>query len=121
MASNQVSAMLFPERGGAPVLMPSVDLFRCLISGSFALVSSIPHMTRSTAHAFSVTFTTTAFRLQQLTAVWSLLLQADSEGPSFIFDTASCPNDAFLTQPRTDPSPSVPPPNTQWPESSATD
>jgi hypothetical protein len=39
MASNQVSAMLFPESGGAPVLMPSVDLFRGLISGSLAFVS----------------------------------------------------------------------------------
>jgi hypothetical protein len=39
MASNQVSAMFFPESGGAPVLMPSVDLFRGLISGSLAFVS----------------------------------------------------------------------------------
>jgi hypothetical protein len=39
MASNQVSAMLFPESGGAPVLMPSVDLFRGLINGSLAFVS----------------------------------------------------------------------------------
>src|SRR3954451_25296185 len=31
-----------------------------------------------------------AFRPQQLTVVWNLLLQTDSEGPPFIFDTASC-------------------------------
>src|SRR5205807_2471606 len=39
MASNQVSAMLFPESGGAPVLMPPVDPFRGLINGSLAFVS----------------------------------------------------------------------------------
>jgi len=42
MTSNQVPAMLFPESGGAPVLMPSVGLFRGLISGSLAFVSLIP-------------------------------------------------------------------------------
>src|SRR5664279_5943952 len=42
IASNQVSAMLFPESGGAPVLMPSVDPFRGLISGSLAFVSLTP-------------------------------------------------------------------------------
>ena len=39
MASKQVTATLFPESGGAPVLMSSVDLFRRLTSDSFALVS----------------------------------------------------------------------------------
>src|SRR5260370_41333720 len=39
VASNQVSATLFPEREGAPVLMQSVDLFRGLDSGLLALVS----------------------------------------------------------------------------------
>ena len=39
MASNRVSAMLFPESEGAPVLMPPVDPFRGLISGSLLFVS----------------------------------------------------------------------------------
>jgi hypothetical protein len=37
--SNQVPAILFRESGGAPVLMPPVDLLRGLISGSLAFVS----------------------------------------------------------------------------------
>jgi hypothetical protein len=35
-----------------------------------------------------MTLTTTAHSPQQLMAVWSLLLQTDSEGPTFISDTA---------------------------------
>ena len=51
-------------------------------------------------HLFRKRSPPAAFRLQQLTA--DLLLQADFEGPPFIFDTASC-RSTFLTQPRTDP------------------
>src|SRR4051812_36557926 len=38
------------------------------------------------------------FGLKQLTAVWSLLLQAGSEGPSFISGTAPCSVNTFLAQ-----------------------
>src|SRR5947209_9797809 len=48
------------------------------------------HMTRSNAAPFPQRSPPEAFRPQQLTVVWNLLLQADSEGPPFIFDTASC-------------------------------
>ena len=68
MASKQVSAMLFPESGGAPVLMPSVDLFRGLTSGSLAFVS-LTHTWPDSLKPFSVTFTTIAIGRQQLTAV----------------------------------------------------
>src|SRR3954452_15985787 len=44
----------------------------------------------------TVTFTTAT--LKQLTAVWSLLLQAGSEGPSFISGTAPCSANTFLAQ-----------------------
>jgi hypothetical protein len=49
MASNQVSATLFPESGGAPVLMPPVDLFRGLMRGSLAFVLPSLHMPLSNA------------------------------------------------------------------------
>src|SRR5215471_13246684 len=55
------------------------------------------HHHQQSSRTFSVTFTTSS-----LSAVWSLLLQADFEGPPFIFDTASC-RSTFLTQPRTGP------------------
>src|SRR5947209_20342577 len=48
------------------------------------------HMTRSNAAPFPQRSQPVAFRPQQLTVVANLLLQADSEGPPFIFDTASC-------------------------------
>src|SRR3954468_9978032 len=48
------------------------------------------HMTRSNAAPFPQRSPPAAFPPQQLTVVWNLLLQADSEGPPFIFDTASC-------------------------------
>src|SRR5713101_6412406 len=46
MASNQVSAMLFPEDMGPPVLMPVVESFRGLCQWFACARLSNPHMTR---------------------------------------------------------------------------
>jgi hypothetical protein len=87
MDGNQVSSMLFPEI----VSLPGFDVICSFVSRPYRRFNCVrlsgPHMTRS-SHAFSVTFTTTAIGQQQLTVVWSLLLEAGSEGPSFISGTA---------------------------------
>jgi hypothetical protein len=55
-----------------------------------------PHMTRSKCRGFSVTFTTSSLSTPAAYGCLELLLQADSEGPPFIFDTASCSSEHVL-------------------------
>jgi hypothetical protein len=62
-------------------LLPAVRSHSSLSSTHDAIKNAAPFRQRSPP---------AAFRHQQLTVVWNLLLQPDSEGPPFIFDTASC-------------------------------
>ncbi len=105
---NQVHAIFMPDAAQAvsryppelilvsttpPVLTSSLT-FRHLIGSSLSLISLILTLPRS----YAVTFLNahhTSFWLMQLKVVWSLLLQAGSEGPSLISCAAS--NALFLT------------------------
>ena len=79
--------MLIPEQAGGPGF--DVIGWFSMLHRRFAYARlSDPYMTRSMPRLLTMTFTTAVFCPKQLMAVWSLLLQGDSEGPSFISRTA---------------------------------
>src|SRR5205823_14071737 len=95
MVSKQVSSMLFPDQSAALVSMSCLN-FRRVINGRSEerrVVNACSYLKSRLFHDVNHH----SFWLQQLMAVWSLLLQDDSEGPTFIFCTA-CALQRFLTQ-----------------------
>ena len=84
---KQAPSWAYPEgQSIAPaVLTPSQNLStpHRVVRLRSSLLKSLPDTVL--CHAFPLTLTTTGSLPMQLKAVWSLLLQADSEGPALIF------------------------------------
>jgi len=84
---SRTPSMLLPGRMARLRFWRRLIRFRCVSRGLLALVSLI-HTWRGHCRAFYHNVHHRGFWPKQLMAVWSLPLQGDSEGPTFISRTA---------------------------------